>query len=172
MQKRSFEAPEYVGVNGPLIFLAGPIQGAPDWQAQASEIILSLHPSLYIASPRRHIPWRGGDFTAEMYNEQVDWETTYLNYAARFGSILFWLAKEQDHTCRRAYAQTTRFELAEWKERHLETKRGAGLVIGIEDGFTGARYITRRLGQECPDLKIHDNLEATCAEAVRTATSR
>jgi hypothetical protein len=153
-------------MDAPLIFLAGPIQGAEDWQTKAVEIIESVDDQVYIASPRRKETHQG-DFPTEMYNEQVDWETKHLRIAGHVGSILFWLAKEKEHNCERAYAQTTRFELAEWKVHNK--LRGSELSLGIEKGFTGSKYIKRRFEQDCSGINIFDNLEDTCKEAVRLA---
>ena len=80
---------------------------------------------------------------------------------------MFWLAKEFEHNCKRAYAQTTRFELAEWKMRH--EYEGAKLVVGVEEGFTGAKYIKRRFPQDCPEVPLCSTLEETCREAVKLA---
>jgi hypothetical protein len=99
-----------------------------------------------------------------MYNEQVDWETYHLRRAARDGAIMFWLAGEAEHNCRRAYAQTSRFELGEWKMRH--ERDGVKLIVGIDDGFTNRRYITRRLEQDCPCVPICSSLEETCIRVV------
>jgi hypothetical protein len=155
--------PEYAEVDGPVIFLAGPIQGAKDWQGDAIQIIHGLNPQVVIASPRReHLD---GEF---VYEKQVDWETTYLRRAADTGAILFWLAKEFEHNPKRAYAQTSRFEIAEWKVRH--ERDGVKLVIGIEDGFSGARYIKRRFAQDCPDVPILDTLEGACKAVLEMVT--
>ena len=151
----------------PVIFLAGPIQGAYDWQKQAIDILKKSSKDLYIASPRRGIA-KKGDFSTEMYNEQVDWETFHLRKAGKNGAVLFWLAKEADHKCYRAYAQTTRFELAEWKLRH--ERDSSNLVIGIEEGFTGAKYIRRRISQDCPEVHICSSLEETCEKAINLFT--
>lgn len=160
-------APTYLEkIEGPLIFLAGPIQGARRWQDLAIQVITSSAPDLYISSPRRVLEEKG-DFTQAKYNEQVDWETYHLRRAAENGAIMFWLAKEFEHKCDRAYAQTTRFELAEWKVRH--ERDGVKLAIGIEEGFTGARYLIRRLSQDCSDIKLYPTLEDTCREAIRLA---
>jgi hypothetical protein len=167
-----FDAPEIVEVIGPLIFLAGPIQGAPPWHDEAISILHEIDESVSIASPcrrktkldRSSFSGPSKEFTSEMYNEQVDWETRYLNQAAKNGVIIFWLAKEERHICARAYAQTSRFELGEWKERSRWTK--AKLVVGVEKGFTNERYIRRRLAQDCPDIKIADTLEDTCMAAL------
>jgi len=156
-------------IDGPLIFLAGPIQGSYRWQDKAIEIIQDLAPELYIACPRRDIHLKG-DFTPDMYNEQVDWETYHLRKAGKNGTILFWLAKEAKHNCTRAYAQTSRFELGEWKVRH--ERDGSNLVVGIEEGFTNSRYIRRRLSQDCPKVPICSTLEETCKKAIELAISK
>ena len=159
-------APEYENVEGPLIFLAGPIQGAYNWQEQAISLINSLDSEMNIASPRRRIKHEG-EFTENMYNEQVDWETHYLNRAAEKGAVMFWLAKESEHVCHRAYAQTSRFELAEWKVLHQIYH--SKMVVGIEEGFTGHRYIEKRFSQDCPEVPVLSSLEETCTKAVEFA---
>lgn len=159
-------APRYVqNIDAQLIFLAGPIQGAERWQDLAIQLIQLQAPELYVASPRRAT--ERGKYTAEMYNQQVDWETYHLRKAGENGVVMFWLAKEFEHHCSRAYAQTTRFELAEWKMRH--EYEAAKLVVGIEEGFTGAKYIRRRFPKDCPEVSLCSTLEETCREAIRLA---
>lgn len=153
------QPPEILELKGNTVFLAGPIQGAVDWQSKATEIIRKLAPEVNIANPRRE--YLDGEF---VYAKQVDWETHNLQTAAKSGVILFWLAKEHTHNPERAYAQTTRFELAEWKVRH--ERDGIKLALGIEPGFSNERYIRRRFGQDCPSVHIQDSLRATCEEAV------
>lgn len=151
--------PDHSKADGPVIFLAGPIQGAENWQAEAIRIIQGLNAETNIANPRRD----DVDHTF-VYNEQVDWETAWLRRAGKNGVVMFWLAREFEHNHERAFAQTSRFELAEWKVRH--ERDGAKLVIGIEDGFTNARYIRRRFSQDCPEVQILDSLDGTCQAAV------
>jgi hypothetical protein len=153
--------PDYSEFSEPLIFLAGPIQGAPRWQDEAARLLGDQLPALAIANPRRNELAGAFEFDA-----QVDWESHHLRLAARTGLILFWLAREVEQTPGRAYAQTTRFELAEWKMRH--ERDGVKLVVGIEEGFSGARYIRRRLGQDCPGIPLCSSLEETCRAAVET----
>lgn len=143
----------------PVIFLAGPIQGTGDWQAKASKMVHVKRSDVFVASPRRvYLP---GEFD---YGKQVDWETYHLRRAAENGVILFWLAREEEHVLSRAYAQTSRFELGEWKMRHEQT--GVKIVIGIEEGFSGAKYIRRRFSQDCPDVPLLDTLLETCEKAL------
>lgn len=180
MEGITFDAPERPTVEGPLIFLAGPIQGAPLWQTEAISMIRTYSTTVHIASPRRRKLERlikptasfaarfTESFVGEMYIEQVDWETRYLNRAAENGCILFWLAKEENHICTRAYAQTSRFELAEWKER-CRWNPNIKMVVGIEHGFSGEHYMRHRLRQDFPEMPIFDDLWKTCQAAIQLA---
>lgn len=155
-------APNYIKINGPLIFLAGPIQGAPDWQSRAIEIFKKMKP-VHVASPRRPIKFFG-DFAEKDYHAQVEWEHHYLDYAAKNGVTMFWLANAIRHIPGRAYAQTTRFELGEAVARHY--LKGIKVVVGIEKGFSSERYLRKTIGSKAPDIPIPDLLEETCRRAV------
>lgn len=153
------QPPEIVDTPDNIIFLAGPIQGAPEWQSMAADLIHDIDKSVVVASPRKN--YAPGEF---VYPRQVDWETHFLRRAGRTGVVAFWLAAQTIETPGRAYAQTSRFELAEWKMKHeLE---GAKLTVGIEEGFGNARYIRRRFNQDAPDVKIAESLETMCENAV------
>ena len=78
--------------------------------------------------------------------------------------VAFWLAAQAVETPGRAYAQTTRFELAEWKMKHQY--ENAKLAVGIEEGFGNARYIRRRFAQDAPNVAIVDTLEDMVQNAV------
>src|SRR4051794_21491749 len=116
--------PDYPDVGGPVVFLAGPIRGAPEWHPIAVRLLWGLSPHLPVANPSPPEPPASFE-----YATQVEWEAHLLRRAAGNGVILFWLAREETHTCERAYAQTARFELAEWKVRH--ERDGAKLVVGV-----------------------------------------
>jgi len=156
--------PDIFEFDAPVIFLAGPIQGAPDWQSEATKIIHSINDDILVASPRKN--YEPGEF---VYEKQVDWETYFLKRAADFVAILFWLAVQAEETPGRSYAETTRFELGEWKAR-LETGSLNNLVVGIEEGFGNDGYIRRRFGQDCPGVPVLDNLDETCRAAVHSLT--
>ncbi len=157
--------PEYLPSGPkPAIFLAGPIQGAVDWQSEAIKLIQEIDPNITITSPRRQV------FDEKFnYDEQVDWETHHLRRAGGNGVIMFWLARESEPIPGRASAQTSRFELAEWKVKHERDR--VKMVIGIESGFSGAKYIRKRFGQDCPEVPILDNLEDTCLKAAQIITN-
>lgn len=160
----TLQPPEIIETKSPVIFLAGPIQGSRDWQPEVAAMIHNLDPSIIVASPRRDYP--EGTF---VYEKQVDWETHYLRKAGELGVVAFWLAAQTVETPGRAYAQTSRFELAEWKMRH--EYEGVKLTVGVEEGFGNARYIRRRFAQDCPDVKIADDLESMCQNAVNLLKS-
>ncbi len=44
---------------------------------------------------------------------------------------------------------------------------GIKLTIGIDEGFGNARYIKRRFGQDCPQVKIAEDLPTMCQNAVQ-----
>lgn len=152
--------------DGPRCFLVGPVRSATDWQAEAALQLEALRPGLWVVSPRRPEQIDLQDkLDDETYVAQVEWETDQLARTAEYGVILFWLAREHEHLCRRAFAQTARFELAEWVTRHKY--EGTPIVIGIEAGFPGTLYIRHRVSRECPQIPILETLEDTCRAAAR-----
>lgn len=156
----------YLEIKGPAIFLAGPVRGAIDWQTKAIDYIREKSPKMHVFSPR----WPGPaleDFPDDIFDNQVDWEHFHLQRAGENGVILFWLAREVEHNCQRAYAQTTRFEIGEAVAIHRFTDMK--VVVGIEKGFTGERYIRRTLSKKYPGVFLCDNLEETCELAIRLA---
>lgn len=153
--------------SGLVAFLAGPIQGASHWQNEAITLFKErnfLLEGLTIASPRRN------DETWQFqYEAQVNWETHYLNRAALHGAILFWLSKEFEHDCGRAYAQTTRYELGEWLAKSETFK--TPIVVGIEPGFTGERYVRHRLSHgDFKHIPITNTLEETVEATLHVLT--
>lgn len=148
----------YGPVDGPLVFLAGPIDGAPNWQAEALGRLAELAPELAVANPRRE--FAPGE---ELASEQIDWETGYLRRAGEQGAILFWMAAEIKRVPWRAYAQIARAQLFEAKARH--ELAGVHLVLGIEENFAGGSYIRRRFETESVGVPIFRTL-AECCEAV------
>ncbi len=157
--KRIFYAPSKINekYHNRLIFLAGPIQGAFDWHEEAIKFLIENSDAI-IACPKRKI---GIEKNEIEYNKQVEWESKYLNAAAFKGyGILFWLPNEKEKIEGRSYAQTTRFELGEWYTYYQHTC--INLAVGIEDGFPGRRYISKKF-----DNKIKNNLIDTCKEFLK-----
>jgi hypothetical protein len=159
----SIQPPEIIDSGDrPIIFLAGPIQNGPNWQARATKIINDLSSEILVANPRRE--YLDGEF---VYEAQVDWETHYLHKAGKNGVVLFWLAVQETPSPERPYAQTTRFEIGEWKTRAELLKEK--VVVGFEEGFSNSRYIRRRFSQDAGWVPLLSSLEETCQAAVTLA---
>ena len=127
--------PRWTGVDEslPVAFLAGPIQGTQNYQIPLAKRLISLHPNLFVASPRRIEVAENFDWDA-----QVGWEKANLGRAAFNGVIGFWFAA-QDHSLPyesgRPYAQTSRIEIgrvAGWKDKDP----GVKLQIGIDPKYS------------------------------------
>lgn len=120
-----------------VVFLAGPIKGAPDWQSQALKDL--AHLDVYIANPRRE---NVVNFNLDL---QVNWESRFLALA---DVIMFWIPQKETDIAGRDYAQTSRFELAEWLAKTCYNHRHKQVVVGIDDAFFGKSYIVKRLEAE------------------------
>lgn len=145
-------------LDGPLIYLAGPVQGCDDWQADAIDTLGSLAPDLHIANPRAR-NFRGA------LDAHLDWERAY---ASRASVILCWLARENQHRCNRAFAGQTRFELGTWAARAQADQ--LRLVVGVDRAFSGRAYLTRRLALDFPHVPVCRSLRQACAAAAELAT--
>lgn len=143
-------------LDGSLIYLAGPIQGAVDWQADAIAALGDLAPDVHVASAR------GPNFKGGV-DKHLVWEQACIERAARDGAILFWCAREVSHRCNRTYAAQMRFELGEWA---VKSSLGlARVVVGFERGFTGGPYLQRRFATNYPHVPVCRGLRQTCAAA-------
>lgn len=100
----------------PTIFLAGPVQGAHDWQSEMGEQLLRSGFSMNVASPRRadmEDPAVRAAFDQEAQFAQIDWELHNIHQAIKFGVLVVnFVAQDTsiEYPAGRAYAQTTRFE--------------------------------------------------------------
>jgi hypothetical protein len=165
----------------PLIFLAGPIRGAPLWQDEAIDLLFKQRKDLVIANPRRGVRKDLQPYVVTNermpFDRQRAWERYYLEIASKtgsvakkkFGTILFWLAGEVDHKCDKSYGAMTRMELGYWTARYKADPR-VNLCVGSDGKFSELRTLTYDLSCDAPDKKIHETLEETCKEALRLAT--
>jgi len=150
-----------------LMFLIGPIQGAEDWQNPTAQWFLDRVPELYVASPRSEM-WPPGLSQEEhdrRFAIQADWEHDYIEEIimriARGSTtdyIFAWCSKEVHHNPKRAYAQTTRFELGTilgWIDASKNRRPFSGegmsraphepVFIGADPAFSGRQYLEHTL---------------------------
>lgn len=155
---------ENVDSRNPAIFLAGPIQGAPDWQKLAVHELARTSPfDIFIFNPRV------SGISSHSYEQQVKWEKSHLERARDNGAILFWFAAQDfsiPYPQKRAYAQTSRIEFGRaigWRDYNARVK----VLLGIDLLYKGGneRYL-----RSCADehsILIHSSLGALCLDAIK-----
>ena len=160
---RVLRAPKYditfENENDITIFLAGPIQGATEWHDEViNKIIIELknfrtNKNIIICSPKR--TKIDNNFN---YDEQVDWESYYLEKASKSGIIVFWLAKEKEKIEGRSYSQTSRFEIGEWfaKGQYIKDFK---IIVGADKDFEGLKYINKKFTDVYPKFSLSPNIE-------------
>jgi len=167
-------------LKAPLIFLAGPIKGAGNWQNRAIEILQSLNPTTYIASPNMQVQSNHLENQARSnelnFQYQLDWERYYLKKASETGAIMFWLPTQieampisKKSGFPTVYARDTRPETSGWGWKLLETNSNARVIIRGEEGFDGYDVIKRNFLAIKPNTTFHSTLEQTCQEAIKLA---
>ena len=157
-------------IREPLIFLAGPINGAPNWQDEAVELLFSQNPSLVIASPRREVRNEIEPYIAtgdeDYFPRQRAWERHYLDISSKTGAILFWLPGEKKHDCQKVYGAMTRLELGQWMTRY-SYDRSVRFCVGSDGYFPELHTIEYDLRLDAPDKEIRKTLAETCVEALQ-----
>ena len=133
------------------VFLAGPIQGAPNWPHSVENLFTNeQYSNIVFLSPRRL------SYDNFNYEEQVLWEKKYMALA---DVILFWIPEASEDIKGRSYAQTTRTEFGEY------LARGKKIIFGAYKEFPGIRYFESKLKQYYGDnYKIHSSLEGCLKE--------
>lgn len=161
----------------PLFFLAGPIKGGGDWQATMCDTLEEFVPDCFVVVPCRwkedHRLFEKRAFGHEnSFDRQLPWERYYLDLAAHFGCIVFWLPCESRTNPRddgRPYADETRGELGEWRGRMIEDK-DLRVVIGAEPEFPGLDAIRRNFGLAIQtDFPIEESIGKTAFAATKKA---
>lgn len=168
-------APEYDKVStfeeneDVVVFLAGPIQGAEEWQESFVEKIqkefkdIKLKKNIVIASPRR---LEKPDKNKFDYDEQVDWESFYLDKASKQGIVVFWMPVAKEKIEGRSYAQTTRFEIGEWWAKGQKIDNFS-IVVGAQKDFDGTRYVEKKFKEKFKDFELHSNEKQMIEEIVK-----
>jgi hypothetical protein len=159
-------------IKSPLIFLAGPIKSAPNWQDKAINFLFSQNSDLVIASPRKGVKDEIALYIAQgdedYFPRQRAWERHYLDVASKTGAILFWLPGETEHNCEKVYGAMTRVEIGQWMTNYKHNN-SVHFCVGSDGKFPEIHTIDYDLQLDAPDKKIYSSLEETCAEAVRIA---
>ena len=134
------------------VFLAGPMNGAPSWQAQAPRVAEKVGiENLTILNPRKTERFVTGTY-------QVNWETFGLRMC---DVILFWIPPQaREMKPWRYYAIITRLEMAE------NLARGHKVIIGVDPecaDLAGIHHLMR-MAKYYGVKKIHSTLEDVMLE--------
>lgn len=155
--------------SGPLIFLAGPIKGAPKWHDEAIKYLFSKNKNLTIASPNVKVGDELKKYIISGYLEdflrQRAWERHYLEFASKNGAIMFWLPGEEHHVFGKSYGAMTRLELGQWSTNY-KNDESINICIGSDGNFSELKTIKFDLSLDTPNKKIFSSLEETCDEAL------
>ncbi len=163
----------------PLIYLAGPIRSAPEWQDEAIELLLSVMPDCTVANPRRYVSKTLQEYVAKgdnaFFPRQRAWERHYMEIATEKdgekpkGVLLFYLPAEEKHDHNKAYGHMTQYELGEWITRY-ELNPEISMVIGADQRYPELDTLAYDISSRT-NLKILSGLEETVREAVRIVKS-
>lgn len=134
-------------VEGPLIYLLGPLQGV-DWQSEAIGL-LAVNPNLHIASPR--------GFSLRQDEFFHVWEKEYISRAKESGAVLFWLPKECGSSAEVLMNFSTLGQL---------NPKGNQVVFGIEEGFPGGEEVVKEIFRKW-GVTVFSSLPQACNEAIR-----
>ena len=155
-------APEYNNtINDDfVIYLMGPIQGAENWHEKFIKEMSNFKTdkNIIIASPKRKN--KDNNFN---YEDQIKWETYYLQKAANNGLIFCWISKEINKNEHRSFAQTTRFELGEYFLYGKDIK-DFKIIIGVDKSFSGIKYIEYKYKQKYSDFKLYNDFDLAINE--------
>lgn len=177
-----------------LYFLGGPVRGGGDWQAIAIQQLFEKDPGCIVVCPCRYEPshplWLRQAIPFEsklVFENQTIWERYYLEHAAYFGSVIFWLPTEDSENPRAdadgPYGQDTYGELGRWSIKSAHNicgfhKAGKGtppitnVVVGAEKDYYGLKVIQRNFDADHGHpYHIHETLEVTLDRAVELAKS-
>ncbi len=164
----------------PLFFLAGPVRGGGDWQADMAESIMRKKSGSLIACPSR---WGNDHRLAPHFNKpfskapnrQLVWEHHYLKQAGLEsdinGCVIFWLGLENvqnPHPGPEPYAMDTRREIGKFAAYAEMTN--VRLVIGGDPHFHGLDVILFELKEAIGrDFRFHETMLGVVCEALSIA---
>jgi len=157
----------------PLLFLAGPIKGGSNWQhtaclylAQQDRPVTVAVPCTWDAKHPMSIYRVAG--VEEAFASQTLWERYYMQRAAHWGCLVFWLPCESatDPRLDGPYARDTYGELGAWRN-HLAFDSSIRIAIGAEPEFPGLSVLRCNLNQDAGyEFPVYSTLEETLDAAL------
>ena len=136
------------------VFLAGSINGAPDWQAKFRTRFEDT--DLVLLNPRRNLVNDRGAWDGPEGNRQIDWEHEHLR---KVSAVSFWFAAE-------GQGYSSALELGAMLERtpDLPTNTDDGarwsfrVFVGTHPLYWKASTVAYQARKRCPELVVVENL--------------
>lgn len=156
-------APHREEMVGPLVYLAGPIYGAPDWHSDAIGM-LGMNSELHIATLRRAIEMNT-EFSPTQLQDQMKWADHFIRHALHNGIVMFWFPKPIAVIEQGGYGHTSRIELGATIE-YLKNISTAHVVIGIQEGFVDEMRMKTLLSYHTPHILVETSLHDVCEKVL------
>lgn len=129
-----------------IYFLAGPILGGGNWQKDAIKMLEQKDPGCYVVCP-----WDWYQ-PHELYASSIpqdkllalkhkEWTTYYMELSAKYGSLIFWLPCEKQHTDN--YIRDTYYQLKLWGNSYSKNWAIYNITIGAEGKFPSLSIIKK-----------------------------
>ena len=172
-----------------IYYLAGPIRGAGDWQADAIRMLAKKDPGCWVVCPCRynesHPLWEYRVIQineGESFGNQTLWEQEYMPLAAQQGCLIFWIPCESETDPRPKeagpYARDTYGELGRYPKMISDCleRKSLSMVVGADpnlpEGF-GMKQIKTNLDSDFGyQFPIENNLETLLQKAVVLAKAK
>lgn len=174
----------YMEPDGPVLFLVGPIRGAPRWQQQGFEIIqaLDVENRIYVVSPSDRFDEKYLKMAVQDdgcgFKGGTLFERHYLKLALREehgleGAIAMWLPTQVEAMPINKktgfpgpYARDTRPETGRWGTGILGQNPNAPIFVGAEENFDGLSVMKTNFLEDRPEMIFYSTLFDTCNAAV------
>jgi len=172
MTERFFQSPEVIDIPDdiPLVFLEGPVQGAPDWQTPFARRLLEASPDIAVAIPRalpgheKNLQSKDPLVKESALDRQIAYELLARRRAFQFGSVTLWYAAQDPsipYPEGRVYGKTSEKEDSEvWGL--MVAHPDHPFVVGYEPGFRGRPKNDKDYGNRnhsLIEIPEHDSLD-------------
>ena len=160
-EERLMTPPRLTGVDEslPVVFIGGPVEGAPDFQTPLARRLIAATDDVFVASPRLA---RG--YERPSTDKLLLWHQANLGRAAFNGVTAFWFAARDSRIPNESgekYAHAAAFDFL-WAIGQREQTPGTKVELGIHLDYhaSGARSepFLRRLAQQA-NLVVHTSID-------------
>lgn len=160
-------------LEGSLVYLAGPINGAPRWRDKVIKYFFGFEGDLggeiVAISPERRLDDSLNGYVLKnggrLFIRQWEWERFYAKkILGSKGVVMFWFPGSAENVDN--YGEKAKEEFGVWIQRYL-SQRAFELCVGSDGNFPGWEVIRHYLAVHAPEVSPKTTLIDTCKEALR-----